>query len=401
MKKLYYLLSLAALTAFSACNPLDKTYKEIGSLPSPATIIPKRVVDTTFTLATSDFKLLPSTNPASTAGTFISKDDASTSIPSILTKRFVNILDKSKAVVTYGLTPTTIKVADTVFSHVAYTVTPADYVAAATITKTTFKDYSDAQVLLFLTYLYPNPVANQLSVLTYTYYASGVTPSSGVPATDSFLYLNGSWVKIYTVSNAQYASIGRANYNQFVAADEPNIGGYLAALLKSDPTVSGLSPKVGDVKYVSYNQYVSSTKSTFQRVLPLTFDGVNWGTAPLQQTLLFSYSLGVWSVVADNTITYKLVTADYAFIKGTTVNVQAARDNVAQYGDFNISTPLSTTTGWSDADINSVIALILAKDFPNAVANQTYVITYAAYNGATISVTKTFIFDGTTFKVKQ
>jgi hypothetical protein len=106
-------------------------------------------------------------------------------------------------------------------------------------------------------------------------------------------------------------------------------------------------------------------------------------------------------VLADNTVTYKLTTADYALIKTmpTTVNIQGALDNVAQFGDFNITIPVSPTTGWTDAQVNAALVLILAHDFPAAVANQKFVITYVAYNGATINVTKTFIYSGTAFVV--
>ena len=401
MKKIYYFIALVAITAFSACNPLDKTYKDLGSLPAPATIYP--VTSTTITLSAADYALLPKSNTATKTLSFKTLDSAKAGIPFILAAKYPTAGDKSSALVTYGITNPTFKPADSTYSHVYYAViNPDDYVAAQGTTNTTFKDYSDAQVLLFLKFKYPTPVDNQLVVLNYTYYASGLTPSSGVNATDSFIYLNGVWMKIYTVSNAQYASAGHGNYNQFVTADAPStIVGYINTFLKTDPTVAATA-KVGDLKYVSYNYYISSgtSKGTYQRVQVLTFDGSNWVTIPTASTALtFLKTNGTW--VADNTVNYKLTSTDYSSIKTMTVNVQTARDNVAQFGDFNISTPLSATTGWSDADINSVIALILAHDYPNAVANQKFIITYLAYNGSTISVTKTFVFNGTTFSVSQ
>lgn len=397
------------VVAFSACNPLDKTYKDLGALPKPATIIPKRLLDTAFTLSNGDYALLPASSPAKTAGTFKLKDSAAVDIPLILSAKITNLLDKSKAKVTFGLTPTTIKLADSVYSHVAYTVQPADYTAASGVTKTNFKDYSDAQVLLFLTWLYPNPQPNQLAVLTYNYYLSGVTPSSGILTTDSFIYLNGAWIKIYTVSNAQYASIGHSTYNQFVAADEGSIPGYLATFLKNDVAVGAAGPKFGDVKYVSYNQYISSTKSTFQRVLPLTFDGANWTTSPLQQTLAFNYAVsttnpntGKWSVVADNLVTYTLVAADYAYIgNNTTAGSAAGRANIIQYPDFNVSASTDATY-WSDTDIQGALITFLKHKYTAPVTNQLFAITYAQYyKGATTNVTKTFKFDGTNFVFVQ
>ena len=152
-----------------------------------------------------------------------------------------------------------------------------------------------------------------------------------------------------------------------------------------------LNAKVGDVKYINYRYLV-----TYNKVMALTFNGTDWvPSVPI--TLNFVKTNGVW--VADNTVTYKLTAADYTQIKTmpTTVNIQSALDNVAQFGDFNVTVPVSTTTGWTDAQVNAAIVLILAKDFPTAVANQKFVITYVAYNGQTFSVTKTFTYDGTTF----
>jgi len=155
-----------------------------------------------------------------------------------------------------------------------------------------------------------------------------------------------------------------------------------------------LTAKFGDIKYVNY-RYLT----TYQRVLPLTFDGTNWVTTSTPLSLQFVKTNGIW--VADNTVTYKLTTADYASINTNplmaNINIATARANVASFGDFNITVPLSATTGWVDADINSVITVILGNDFKNAVANQKFIVTYVAYNGVTFNVTKTFVYNGTTF----
>jgi len=393
MKKIYYFIALIAITAFSACNPLDKTYKQLGDLPAPKA----SAASVTLTLAAADYGLLPKGHAAKTAFYFKSIDTAKVDIPLILASKYSTYGDKSSALVTYANPNLSIKPADSVYSHIYYVPTQDDYYSITT----KYTDFSTAQAIAFLNLKYPAPNNNQLVVLNYTYYESGFTPSSGISNTiHSYLYLNGAWTKIYTISPAQYAAAFRGNYNEFVIADAPNLVNIFNTLLKTDPTVAG-PVKTGDVIYVSYNYYQSTpTPATdYQRVQPLIYDGVNWVTKSLSSTLSFVKTNGTW--VADNTVTYKLTAADYTFIKTTNVGVSTARDNVAQYGDFNISTPISATTGWSDADINSVIALILAHDYPNAVANQKFIITYAAYNGATISVTKTFVFNGTTFVVSQ
>ncbi|MDB5156080.1 MAG: hypothetical protein JWR50_787 [Mucilaginibacter sp.] len=395
MKKIYYFIALIAITAFSACSPLDKTYKDLGSLPAPATVYP--VTSTTITLSAADYALLPKSNTATKTLSFKTLDSAKAGIPFILAAKYPNSGNKSSALVTYGITNPTFKPADSTYSHVYYAViNPDDYVAAQGTTNTTFKDYSDAQVLLFLKFKYPTPVDNQLAVLNYTYYASGITPSSGVNTTDSFIYLNGAWMKIYTVSNAQYASAGHGNYNQFVTADAPaTIVGYINTFLKTDPTVAATA-KVSDVKYVSYNYYISSgtSKGTYQRVQVVTFDGTNWVTAPIGSTALtFLKTNGTW--VADNTVNYALVKDDYTFIsKIPGVASDAAMTNLGSFGDFNIQ---GGATSWTDDQINKGIIAFLKSKFTTAVANQKFVISYLAYNGANVTVTKTFLSDGTTF----
>ncbi|HWZ36453.1 MAG TPA: hypothetical protein VNW51_09850 [Mucilaginibacter sp.] len=394
MKKIFYLLAVAATVIVSACNPLDKTYKQLGDLPAPAA----SAVSANLTLSAADYALAPKGYYAVKGLSFKSIDSAKLQIPVILAAKYPTYGEKSNITVTYNNTPPTIKLADSAYANVAYAVVnPTDYTASASVTGTTFKDYNDAQVLLFLTYKYPTPMANQLSLLTYQYYQAGVTPSSGATTTDSFIYFNGAWTKIYTVSAAQYASVGHGTYNQFVVGDAAaTIVGYINTFLKNDANVA-LTAKYGDVRYVSYNYYTSSTKATSQRVQTVTFDGANWVTTPIAATSLsFVKTNGVW--IADNTVTYKLVTADYKIIAAIPgVASDAAMANLNSFGNFNIQ---GGATSWTDAQINAGIIALLKSKYTAAELNQKFVITYAAYNGANITVTKTFVYDGTTFNLK-
>jgi hypothetical protein len=386
MKKIYYLLAFIIASAFiTACNPLDNTYKQIGDLPTP-------VPTFALTLSTSDYGILPKGNFAKTSYYFKATDSAKASIPIILASKYPGYPEKSAIAVTYSITPTIVKLADSTNANTAFTLntTPTnDYIFPGN----TFSDLSASAVLNWLAYKYPTPAPNELHVLTYLYFESGKTASSGTLTTDAFLYLNGIWTKIYHISNAQYALTNNGLNNWYVAADVPNLPAYFNNYLKADPIVM-LTAKVGDIKYVNYRY-----TTTYQRVLALTFDGTNWITTPTPVTLSFVKTNGVW--VADNTVNYKLTSLDYSFINTSpttaNINIATARANVASFGDFNITTPLSPTTGWSDTDINSVIVAILVNDFKTPVANQKFVITYVAYNGATINVTKTFVYDGSNF----
>jgi len=384
MKKILFNISMLAAIAlvFSACHPMNKTYEAIGPVPTPSGSPQTFAV----TLATSDYAYLPSTNYAKTTLSFKTKDDAATSIPTILAAKYPNYADKSSANVTYNFSPVTIKLADSVFADVAYTLTDADYLL---LPNNKFTDFSASQILKWLPYKYPDASPNQLAVLTFNYYESGVQSMQ----TQSFLFLNSAWVKIYMISQAQYQSIGKGGtFNDFSSSDAPNLPNYFNTFLKADPAVTALA-RAGDVQYISYKYFGSGVTS--QRVLPLTFNGTNWVTTSTTATLTFAVTSGTW--IADNTVNYTLASADYNYIATqTTVGTADSRSDLGKFGDFTITG--SGTSVWSDADVQAAIIAFLKHAYPGAVANQKFIITYKAYNGATVTLTKTFQFDGTNFK---
>lgn len=385
---------LVAAVTFSACNPLDKTYKELGDLPKPVT----PATTDTITLSAADYGKLPSSNYAQKSLSFKTTDDAKTSIPLILAAKYPTLGNKSSITVNYASSPTTIILADSVFTHVAYTlVNPTDYyVVLPTTTKNI--NFSAANVLSYLAKApkYANPVANQLALLTFEYYESGVTTTS----TQSFLYLNNAWQKIYTISNAQYNSIGKGGTNNdFASADAALLPKYFNTFLKADAAIM-FNAKLYDVVYVSYKYYGGSTANTFQRVLPLTFDGTNWVTTPiLALPLIFTKADGTW--VPDNTVNYTLVQADYTTISTTTAGTVAGRASIAKYPDFNVT--INTDADyWSNDQIIDGLTQWLKIKYPNAVEAQKFNITYTAYSyGKTSPVTKTFQFTSGAFVLLQ
>lgn len=383
MKKILFNISMLAAIAvvFSACHPMNKTYDAIGPVPAPSGSPQTFAV----TLATSDYAYLPSTNYAKTTLSFKTKDDAATSIPIILAAKYPNYADKSSANVTYNFSPVTIKLADSVFADVAYTLTDNDYLL---LPGNTFKDFSASQVLKWLPYKYPTPSVNQLAVLTFTYFEAGAQSTQ----TQSFLFLNGAWVKIYMISQAQYQSVGKGGTNNdFSSGDAANLPSYFNTFLKADAAVSALA-KTGDVQYVSFKYFASGVTS--QRVLPLTFNGTNWITTATSASLTFAVTSGTW--IADNTVNYSLASADYTYIATqTTAGTADSRSDLGKFGDFTITGTSSSV--WADADVQAAIIALLKHLYPAAVANQKFVITYKAYNGATVTLTKTFQFNGTTF----
>jgi len=384
MKKIYYLLALIAL-AFTSCQ--KQPIIPVG-VNTPGSAYTKQL---TITLASTDYKSLPNKVYPTTTLNFATLADAKTYIPTILNTKYPQLDNGSTAAVTFSLAAPTVTLADSTNANTAYTLTPADYLL---LPKNTFTDFSTAQILSWLPYKYPTPVNNQLAVLTYTYFESGATSNSGIPATDAFLYTNGVWTKIYRVSAAQYLSVGRGVNNWFIATDVPVLATYLNTFLKADPLVM-TTAHVGDIKYVNY-RYLT----TYQKVMLLTFDGTNWVNTPTTATLAFGKSGGTWA--PDNTVFYTMVQADFTIISTSTAGSALARANIASFADFNTSATTDATY-WSDADIQAGIAFLLKSKYgTTAVVNQKFTITYAVYNfGVITNRTKTYQYDGTNFNFLQ
>jgi len=377
MKKIYYLFTWMSIAiAFVSCKPLSKTYNALDGMPkTPKTL--------TYTLQAADYALLPTTVPANKALGFTSVADANANIPTILNYKFFDYPDGSNGNITYTSTPVTVKLADSVLKDVAYTLTKADYLL---LPNNTFTDFSSTQILTWLPYKYPNPIANQLAVLTFTYY----NPPTTATATFSYLYLNGAWQQIYMITPAQYTSVGRGGYNQFTSADDASLNSYLNAILKADVALSATA-KVGDVTYVSFNYY-NSAKATDQRVLPLVYNGTNWITTSLTyNTLTFVKSSGNW--IQDPTVYYTLNKADLTLIGNSAIGTSANRTDLVKYGDWE--------TSWTTADIQSAIILVLNADFPKPKLNINYKVTYLYYTGgADVPTVAIFQNNGTAWVAK-
>jgi hypothetical protein len=369
MKKIYYLLLMLPL-AFTACqkqpivplNPLTKT----------ATLA--------FTLAPADYQLLPNTAYPYSSFSFNSNSDADIYVPMILNaKESAQLNNGSTAAVTFTIAPASLKVADSLSADVSYTLVKSDY---ALLPGNTFTDFSIAQILSWLPYKYPNPVANQLAVLTFTYFNSSNTPTTAT-VTFSFLYLNGAWKRIYQITPAQYTAAGEGRFDQFGASD--NLVGDFNVFLKTDVTIADTA-KANDVEYVSYAYFANSTN--YQKVQALTFDGNNWGAISTTVTGSFLKSNGTWAAVLPvPTVNHTLTKADIALIVASSFGTASERTNLGQYGDFS---------GWSAADLDSSFILVLTTDYPSPQTGVNYVVTYLNYTGgADVPTQITFQWSGT------
>lgn len=370
-----YLLAFVTII-FASCDPLKDAIKDI----KPDTSNPKTLVVTA-------------------SKTYESTALANTGITDQLNKDYPQMPDGTRANVTYSFKSNTVKPADSVYANIQYTVTTADYTdGAAVVGNGTFKTYSVAQAAGFLEWKYPQATtpANKLVLLTYQFFQSNATPSAGVTVTEAFLLLENGWQKIYLVSPAQYTSLGRGINNGFTSADVANLPVYFNTLLKADPNV--VSPKLGDVRYVSYKYYQSGT-IIHQKVYALSYDATgNWVPS---LTLAFLKQDGKW--IPDPTIYYTMNNADYLNLNLASVTytfgTAANRKNVADFKSFNISA--TNGTQWTDPEIAKALAYTLALKFPNAVANPKipYVITYYAYSGRYAYVPVKFVKTATAFEL--
>ncbi len=381
MKKIYYLLVLLSV-AFTACQKQPELAPE------------------TYT------KAMVLTLPSTTM--FTSTDDAGAKIPAILTTNYPQLGNGSSASVTFSIAAAVLPPApilpDSVisFTKVAYTLTTADY---KLLPGNTYTDFNATQILTWLPIKYPlitsgktaNNKTDRLALLTFTYYENGVTST----ATQSFLYTlsTNTWAKIYTISPAQYTSIGKGGtYNDFSSSDDANLLSYFNTLLKADLQVNSIV-KTGDVQNVSYKYFASTN---YQRVMPLIFDGTNWTNKVLPTgtgTLSFAKTNGAW--ILDAAVNYTLIQDDYTSIgTQTTAGTVAGRASVAKYPDFNTSATTDTDY-WSDDDINAALIAVLNSKFKStANKDQIFNVTWANYQfGKTTNAVKVFTYNGSAFVV--
>lgn len=392
MKKILNVFAIAAAAVvITSCNPLDKTYKTIDDNPIPA-----GASSYTYTVAAADFKLLPSTSSAYVNGVFSTSVDANTYVPTILAAKYPLAGNGSKATVTYNIATATpqIKLTDSLFKDVAYTLTASDYLL---LPNNKYADFSDAQVESWLPYAgnptnavgtsFGSPVGNTLALLTFNYYATGTTTVQ----TFSYLYINSAWKKIYTITPAQYASIGKGGTNNdFSSGDAPNLAAYFNTFLKADPSVMATA-KVGDFQYVSYKYYVSAA-NTFQRVMTLQFDGTNWTTGAVTTTVTSTFSKTNGSWASQKIISYTLNSADIELIANSTAGTSDARTNLESYKDFD--------SAWGVADLDAAMIVVLTADYTAPETGAIYSVTYPKYSGSAPNPLN-FLWDGSKWVAQQ
>lgn len=362
MKKFLYLICSLALTV-TACDPMDDVYDELDAVNTGSDL------KMTLTLNADQYKVV--TNKSY----FLSEEDAAAKIPAILDNKFPHLDNGTLATITYNSVTTPFS-NTFVSNEVAYTVTEEDYNALIAQGAIRYKNFdSPDDIVALLNYKYPSAADKQLVKLTFNWYSGSASPSTQ-EVTDHFFFVNGEWVDTYVVTNANYEAVDHTKYS-FSSSDGANLDLYLDKFLRE----SVLGAKPGDVQYVSYAYYSSSSRTTTQRVTAMVFDGTSWtalkDSVTEEATLNFSKQKGIW--VPDLSIRYALVADDYNWIaQQEGIADAAAIASLARYRNFDVAL-------WSTENIVKAMGALMKKYYPNAKVDQKFSITYVIYAGGTSS----------------
>jgi hypothetical protein len=382
MKKIVYLLS-ALMLAFTACDPMEDAYNELDAI-ADGKQDKGIVVNKTFVAADYQFFKTPAPTVASRLA-FSSEDQAVELLPSFINDKFKHLKEGAVVNITFNqaLYPT---LSNTVATNARVTISSSEYTAIGRTDRIT----SSADLITYLNFKYPTPVERQLVAITYKV-SDPADNTKTVTMKDSFFFMDGSWMKVYHVTDAEYASTGNGKFNNFDSNSDAHLLNYINQFLTNYYVKNGLVAKVGDVQYVSYAYFGGGTN---QRLAVMVYNGTKWIEAVTQftaNTLKFKKTKGAW--VVDLTITYILPRADYNWIGidnpspnyGTAVN----RANVAQFGSY--FTQFSTDTRyWTQEEINKSLIALIKHKFPNPKEGIKFEMVYKVYSGST--ETKSTIF---------
>lgn len=380
MKNLKYLFLSLAVGLLSCESELEKTYDELGNIPSPVKTNLK------YTLVDADYAGIDPTSKTDDYEKYKgiqSEEDAINKIPAIILNKLVRV-EGAIAVVNYNL----YRPSATITATTAYTVSDDDYVSqGGNVAR--FKNFSsEADIVKFLKYKFPTAVKGNVIKLMYNYNVSSVA----TPMTKSFLF-NSSliWESTFALSAANYTTLGQsfANFSDKAIAEKR-----IAIYLKSTEKPFA---NVGDIQSVIYvYSYVDNgTRKNEDTLLQYQYDGTEWKVIPLltQQVVNFKFKNGVW--VSNNVIKYTFVTADYA---AAATGLAADKDlvnqvaNLTSFGNFSRT---SGTTGWSDDAMLKAFNVVLKKNFPDAEIDQEFLLTVNVYKGSATTESFTLVLDST------
>ncbi|GEC71744.1 hypothetical protein SAMN05443543_101633 [Flavobacterium flevense] len=366
MKNLKYLFLSLAIGLLSCESELEKTYDELGAIPSPVK------TDLKYTLVDADYAAIDPTSKTDDYEKYkgiSSEEDAIAKIPAIIIKKLVRV-EGAIAVVDYNL----YRPAATITATTAYTVTAEDYISQGGNVARFGNFSNDAAVVTFLKYKFPAAVKG--NVIKLTYKAQNIAD----PVTKSFLFNDKLvWETTFALTATDYTLLGQSfpNFSDKSIAEKR-----IAIYLKS--TVKPFA-EMGDIQSVIYvYTYVDSNnvRKSEDTLLQYQYDGTAWKVIPLitQQTVNFKFKNGVW--VSNNVIKYTFATADYAAAAAGLASETTLVNQVANLTSFGNFSRTGGTTGWSDDALLKAFNVVLKKNFPDAEVDQEFLVTINVYKGS-------------------
>ena len=239
------------------------------------------------------------------------------------------------------------------------------------------------QIYTFLDTKYENPSDRFLVSLTYKFYdGSARTLNNG------FLYNNETWNFIQGFTDDEYEEMGES-YPNFSSEEEAEEK--IPTYLKEKYFFKNRS--VGDIESVMYKLYTTDVddldgdgrkddRTTYSYIMYFDYDGTAWNpyTNEVQESVQFGHDGNVW--VPDNTIKYRLTSADIALIESSFIDkYPGPADNVGFFGSFDRRS--GSSNYWSDEMLIEAFNVVLDNLSPDAENDQKYILTYLIYNGST------------------
>lgn len=204
---------------------------------------------------------------------------------------------------------------------------------------------------------------------------------SAISITDEstiYSYINGEWSEPIMLESSDYTAMGQSFPN---FDDEDDVAYKIGIYLDDMFTYA----EEGDYKTVGYAFYEDGSTSTKYSNFVFENGGFTLIRDVIETSLQFGNDGTTW--VPDNTIEYKLGSADYAFIADELGDTYPnATSSMARYG--NMDRRSGNGAFWSDDMILEAFNLLLDDLNPTAEEGQKYAITFDVYNGS--NTTETF-----------
>lgn len=377
MKKTFYFLFMFIGLVFTSCEPMEDIHDEIDA------DIEGKVAGTidSYTLTEDDYK---ETLELSFAN-FGSVEEAKELVPVVLNNVFPSLGAESSVNVVFDIYAPKRDEKDLI----VYYANDTDY---ATYGDDTYPNFDSMWQVFDLVEGKFGDVANRTLVsLTYDYYDGRTTERN-----DGFLLVDGEWIYAFGFTDDEYAAMGES-YPNFSNEDEAEtkIPIFLEEKFKYEPKEKGA---IVPVMYKLYTDDIydidedgnTDENKTVSFVKYFIFNGTSWEVYNnlLTQSLQFGHDGTNW--VPDNTIRYTLTKADFGIISSALIDkYPGPADNAGFFGSFDVRK--SSDNYWSDEMLLEAFNIFLNELDPNAEIGQKYVLSYAVYNGATVTLQTSLI----------